>query len=98
LVIVNLGASGAVIHNLPQSCPAGTKYTAYAAVAQDHGFAPGAAGAIYVEGAKQTDDKDVSVDAIGDALIVTADGNGDWLAQGIITSAADQTAGIDVEG
>jgi hypothetical protein len=98
LKIANTGAAGAVIHVLPQSAPAGCEYEALNTVAQDHGFAPGAAGAAYVEGAKQTDDKDVWTDAIADTLKVTADGNGDWIGQAIIGSAADATGAIDVEG
>lgn len=97
LKLVNLGASGAVAHVLPQTRPAGTFFDAYAAVAQDHGFDPGAAGGIYIEGAKQADDKQVTVDAIGDSLRVTSDANGDWIGEATITSAADQTAGIDIE-
>jgi len=97
LTIFNTGAEAASIHTLPQSTPAGTKFKAVAFVAQDHGFAPGAAGGVYVEGAKQTDDKDVTVDAIGDTLEVIADGNGDWAGVATITSAADATGAIDIE-
>lgn len=96
-LFTNTGASGAVTLTLPQSCPAGTRFRVLATVAQDFGFDPGAAGGIYVEGAQQTDDKKVTVDAIGDALEVVADGNGDWLCFASISSAADQTAAIDVE-
>lgn len=98
LKLVNTGASGAVVHVLPQAAHAGVEYEALNTVAQDHGFAPGAAGAVYIEGAKQTDDKDVYTDAIGDSLKVIADGNGDWFGQAVITSAADQTGAIDIEG
>lgn len=97
LILINTGAAGTAIHVLPQSCPAGTTFTAQCATAYDTGFAPGAAGAIYIEGAKQTDDKNVTVDAIGDSLRVTSDGNGDWFGEAIITSAADATGAIDVE-
>ena len=97
LCISNIGDADGAIHVLPQTPRAGTWFKAYAAAAQDHGFAPGAAGAVYIEGNKQADDKDVSVDAIGDSLKVTADGNGDWLGEAIISSAADATGAIDVE-
>jgi len=98
LKIINTGAQGAVVHVLPQSVPAGCEFEALNTVAQDHGFAPGAAGAVYIEGAKQSDDKDITTDAIGDSLKVVSDGNGDWFGQAVITSAADATGGIDVEG
>ena len=98
LIIDNTGSSGATIHVLPQSAPKGTMYKAICTVAQDNGFAPGAAGAIYIEGAKQTDDKDVYIDDEGDSLTVIADGNGDWFGEACISSAADATGAIDIEG
>jgi len=100
LVICNTGASGALAHVLPTAgtAPAGTRFTAYATVAQDHGFSPGTGSAIYVEGSKQTDDKEVTVDAIGDALEVIATDDNDWVAIASISSAADATGAIDIEG
>jgi len=98
LIISNLGASGATIHVLPQSCPAGTTFQAIVMAAQDNGFELGAAGAAFVEGAKQTDDKNVSVDDEGDAIRVIHDGNGDWFCECAISSTAEIMAVVDVEG
>lgn len=41
---------------------------------------PGAAGAIYVNGAKQADDKHISASDEGSSVKLVADGNGDWYA------------------
>lgn len=99
LVIHNIGATGASAHVLPVAgtAPAGCHFTAYAVVAQDQGFAPGAASAIYIAGAKQADDKEVTVDAIGDCLKVIADLNHDWVGIVGVSSSAEIVAVIDVE-
>lgn len=97
LIIDNTGASAATRHTLPQSAPKGTKYTAICTVAQENGFAPGAAGAIYVEGAKQSDNKYVTVSDEGDSLTVIADGNGDWFALANISSTAEIKAVITIQ-
>ena len=97
LCITNVGDSDAQIQPLPQSCPKGTWFKCFAEAAADLGFDPGAAGAIYIENAKQTDAKGAWVDAIGDSLRVTSEGNGDWVGETSITSAADQTAALDIE-
>ena len=96
-IFTNTGASGAVTLTCEQSVPAGTRFTLFATVAQDLKFAPGAQGGVYIEGAKQDDDKDVWVDAIGDGIEVVCDGNGDFLGKAFISSAADQTGAIDIE-
>lgn len=99
LIISNLGGGAdTAIHILPQAARKGTRYKAICQAAFDTGFDPGTAGAIYVEGAKQTDDKYVTVDAIGDSIEVVADGAGDWHADVIVSSAADQTGAIDIQG
>ena len=48
---------------------------------------PGAAGGIYIKGAKQADNKYVSVSDIGDFIHLVADGNGDWVAVASISGA-----------
>lgn len=96
LIITNLGAGDLAGHNLPQTPPVGTHYTAMALAAQDVGFDPGAGGGIYIENSKQTDNLNATVDAIGDSVKVTAIGDGDWFGQTSITSAADQTGGLDI--
>lgn len=95
LVISNLGAGATTaIHVLPQAAKKGTTYTALCQAAYHTGFDPGAAGAIYIEGAKQTDDNLVAVDDEGDSLKVTADGAGDWMGEAIITSSDSTTGSI----
>lgn len=76
-LVTNLGAAGAVELTLPQDAPAGCYFDVFVAVAQDLRLSPGAAGAIYI-GAKGTDNKWASADAIGESVRVVADGNGDW--------------------
>lgn len=100
LQINNTGAEAATIHVLPTagSAHAGCRFTAYCTVAQDNGFEFGTGSAGYVENAKQTDDKNISVDALGDCLEVVADPNHDWTCIATISSNADQTGAIDVEG
>jgi len=100
LVIINTGASGALVHVLPTAgtAHAGCRFTAFATVAQNNGFEFGSGSAAYVEGAKQTDDKNVTVNAIGDALEVIATDDHDWIVIASISSAADQTGAIDIEG
>jgi hypothetical protein len=96
LTLTNLGAGDLTGHVLPAGAPAGTWYRAIAMAAQDVGFDPNAADAIYIEGAKQADGANATVDAIGDSVWVIADGNSDWLGATSITSAADQTGGLDI--
>lgn len=98
LIIDNTGSQGATVHVLPQAAPKGTKFTAICMAAQANGFAPGAAGAAIIEGAKQTDNKDISVNDEGDALTFIADGNGDWFVSVNISSTAEIKAVITIEG
>jgi len=49
-------------------------------VAQELRIDPGAAGAIYINGAKQTDDMYITANAINESVMLVADGNGDWVA------------------
>jgi len=41
---------------------------------------PGAAGAIYINGAKQADDAYIWADDEAESVKLVADGNGDWIA------------------
>lgn len=76
----NLGASGAVTLTLPQTAPLGTVFKFNVMAAQELRIDPGAAGAVYINGAKQTDNKYISADDEGEHVTLTADGNGDWIA------------------
>lgn len=78
--ITNLGASGAIAITLPQDAVAGDKFHFCVMAAQELRIDPGAAGAIYINGAKQTDDKYISADDEAEHVTLTADGNGDWIA------------------
>lgn len=88
LAISTIGASATRTFTLPQTdidgtslVPAGTKFLFQVGAAQELRVDPGAAGALYIGGAKQTDDKYAGADAINEWLEVTADGNGDWLCR-----------------
>lgn len=79
-VCTNLGASGAVTLTLPQDAPKGCCFHIVVQAAQELRVDPGAAGAIYINGAKQTDDKYISADDEGESTMLVADGNGDWVS------------------
>lgn len=96
LILITTPAANTTGHVLPSDARMGCKFTCIAGAAYDVGFDPGAAGAIYVEGAKQTDDREVTVDAIGDGFSVVADGSDDWFAYQITALAADPTGAVDV--
>ncbi len=83
IVHTNLGATDVVTLALPQSVPAGFTVQVVVMAAFELRIAPGAAGAIYINGAKQTDNKYVSATVINDCATFTADGNGDWVATGV---------------
>ena len=95
LVIANTGASGATIHILPVAgtAHAGCRFTTFCTVAQDNGCEVGAGSGAYVDGVKHTDDKNISVDAIGDALEWIATDDHDWL----VIATVDAYASIDLE-
>ena len=80
-VITNLGAAGAIEIGLPQTAGAGIFYRFVVMVAQELRIAPGAAGAIYIAAAKQTDDKYITANAIAESVDLVSDGNGDWIAR-----------------
>ena len=90
-VHTNLGAVAAVNISLPQKghdgAVAGLKGVYYDIVvmaAQNFRVDPGAAGAIYVAGAKGTDDKQLWADDEAECLRVIGDGNGDWVAINVV--------------
>ncbi|MCB9849135.1 MAG: hypothetical protein H6817_00350 [Phycisphaerales bacterium] len=93
-VFTNLGAAGAVTVTLPQSPPEGTAFKFVCMADQELRIAPGAAGGVYVKGAKQADNKYVSITDIGDFIHIIADGNGDWVA---VASIGGADADISVE-
>lgn len=85
--ITNLGASAHVTVTLPQSPPAGTRFSFTLLAAQQLRIQPGAAGAIYGAFgsgayAKLSDNKYCVADAIGEQIELIADGNGDWISRG----------------
>ena len=86
-VHTNLGASGTITATLPASPPTGTEFKFVCMADQALHMAPGTAGGIYIKGAKQADNKYVSVTDIGDFVHLVADGNGDWVAVASINGA-----------
>jgi hypothetical protein len=81
-VCSNLGASGAVTFTLPQNAEVGHAFTFVVSAAQELRVSPGAAGAIYIGGAKQTDNKYISADDEAESVKLVANGAGDWYAIG----------------
>ena len=79
-VHTNLGAVAAVTLTLPQDAAAGCRFKFGVMAAQQLRIDPGAAGAIYISGAKQADDKYIWADDEGESVELVADGNGDWVA------------------
>jgi hypothetical protein len=79
-VHTNLGAGAAVALTLPQNAFKGTFYEFTVMTAQAFRIDPGAAGAIYINGAKGTDNKYYWADDEGESLKLMADGYGDWVA------------------
>jgi len=80
----NLGAGGAIQIELPQVVDAGFICRFAVTAAFELRVHPGAAGAIYINGAKQTDDKYITADDEAESVILTADGNGDWIASSVV--------------
>lgn len=79
-VSTNLAATGAITLTLPQDAVAGDYFEFGVMTAQQLRIDPGAAGAIYINGAKQTDNKFIWADDEGEGIKLIADGNGDWLS------------------
>jgi len=96
--LIMFNTAGAV-HVLPaaESAPAGCHFTAVIGHASAHGFEFGTGSCGYIKGGKQTDDKNITANAIGDTLKVVADPNHDWVCIGSATSAADGSGCFDVE-
>jgi len=83
----NLGASGTVPLSLPpgpnssEVIPKGICFEFITmTTAEILRIDPGPAGAIYINGAKQTDDKYIQAIGFNDSVKLVSDGNGDWLA------------------
>jgi hypothetical protein len=79
-----LGASANWTFTLPQVVHKGCSYKFIVGGTAELRIDPGAAGAFYINGAKQTDDKYISANAIGESIEVIADGNGDWLTYSMV--------------
>lgn len=76
----NLGASGTVTLTLPQDAVSGTRFYFVVMAAYELRIDPGAAGAIYINGAKQTDDKYISADDEAESVLLICTGSNDWVA------------------
>ncbi len=81
-VHTNLGAGASLKLTLPQDAAAGCLFWFAVMAAQQLQIDPGAAGAIYINGAKQADDAYIWADDEGESVMLMADGNGDWIALG----------------
>lgn len=79
----NSGAAGAVTLTLPQNAEAGVKFKFVVITGQTLNVDPGSAGAFYANGAKLSDDTDLSSSEIGESIEVTCVGNNDWAITGI---------------
>jgi len=83
-IITNAGASGATEVTLPQDAKAGDQVIALCLAAQDILLAPSSAGAVFASDgttyAKQTDDKNIIGDNIGECITLVSLGDGDWIA------------------
>jgi hypothetical protein len=76
----NLGEDGAMTLLLPQADATGCVFWFAVMTAQELRIDPGAAGGIYINGAKQTDNMYISADDEGESVMLVGDGNGDWVA------------------
>lgn len=87
----NLGATAVVTLTLPQDAVAGTHFQFVVMAAYELRVDPGAAGALYVNGAKQTDDYYVGADDEAESIEFVCDGNGDWIAIATVGTWTVQT-------
>jgi hypothetical protein len=78
-VITNSGASGSVEVTLPQDAEVGDYFDFIVLTAQALQASPGAAGAVYFAGAKQTDDKHIWADDEAEAGRMICVGSNDWV-------------------
>ena len=76
----NLGAGDTVHYDLPTAPTEGLKFTFVALAAQAIQIDPGDNDAIFVNGAKQTDGKFISFDAINEQVVLLSNSDGDWIA------------------
>ena len=76
----NLGATGVVTLTLPQDAIRGDYFDMTVLAAYELRAQPGAAGAVYINGAKQADAKYISADDEAESVRLTSLGNGDWAA------------------
>lgn len=79
-VRTNLGATGTVTLTLPQNAEKGVYFVFAVMAAFELRIDPGAAGAIYINGAKQADDAYISADDEAESVTLYCDGNHDWIA------------------
>ena len=82
-VHTNLGEDGDVTLILPQDAAAGCWFHFGVMAAFQLRVDPGAAGAVYINGAKQVDDKFIWANDEAESVVLIADGNGDWLAMSV---------------
>jgi len=83
-VHTNLGATANLCLTLPQDAVAGTNFKFAVMAAYQLQVDPGAAGAIYINGAKQIDDKYIWADDEAESVELVCDGNGDWISVGAV--------------
>lgn len=83
-VHTNLGAGDTIVLALPQTVPTGFSVKFAVMAAFELRIDPGAAGGIYINGAKQADNMYISADDEGESVELVADGNGDWVAVGAV--------------
>lgn len=77
----NLAAGANIKLTLPQDAFKGCEFEfAVMTAGQQLQIDAGAAGAIYINGAKQADDAYIWADDEGESIKLVADGNGDWIA------------------
>lgn len=85
----NLGATATVALTLPQNADYGIMFRFHVQAAQLFRIDPGAAGAFYYNGAKQTDGKYLELSGIGAAVEVECDGNHDWVVRVVGTAGGN---------
>jgi hypothetical protein len=78
-LLTNLGAAGAIELTLPQDAQEGDFFRVAVLTAQAFQISPGAAGAVYFSGAKQTDNKHVWADDEAEAGTIICVGDNDWV-------------------
>jgi len=87
----NLGEDGTMTLTLPQDATAGCFFHFVVMAAFELRVDPGAAGALYINAAKKTDNYYAGADAINESVMFVADGNGDWVALFMVGTWTVQT-------